>query len=226
MNITHTSTILGIDRELGISEEVCVDRQQVSVKHSFIPGARKSDDSLRDDFWTRRLWSDLLLFMPTGYNVFTDSNKLSTRFQDKTACGGGTGSSIVFSPRTLSGSGCNNVPSDPLDLKTTCGGQAQAHQAVQLAFQDRSSFTVGFRVGCEGSQCGSKLLFEGAGPGIGVLVALRRRVLDEVQGPISVSIIVQSTSSLSPIRPTRTRSFYLTPVQRTQVKTTKKCYAP
>ena len=157
--------------------------------------------------------------------MFTDSNKLSTRFQDKTACGGGTGSSIIFSPRMLSGSGCNNVPSDPLDLKTTCG-QAQAHQAVQLAFQDRSSFTVGFSVLCEGSQCGSKLLFEGAGPGIGVLVALQRRVLDEVQGPISVSIIVQSTSSLSPIRPTRTRSFYLTPVQRTQVKTTKKCYAP
>ena len=129
MNITHTSTILGIDRELGISEEVCVDRQQVSVKHSFIPGARKSDDSLRDDFWTRRLWSDLLLFTPTGYNVFTDSKKLSTRFQDKTACGGGTGSSIVISPEMLSGSGCNNVPSDPLDLKTTCG-QAQAHQAV------------------------------------------------------------------------------------------------
>jgi hypothetical protein len=170
MNITHTSTILGIDRELGISEEVCVDRQQVSVKHSFIPGARTSDGSLRDDFWTRRLWSDLLLFTPTGYNVFTDSNKLSTRFQDKTACGGGTGSSIVFSPRTLSGSGCNNVPSDPLDLKTTCG-QAQAHQAVQLAFQDRSSFTVGFSVLCEGSQCGSKLLFEEAGTGIGVLVA-------------------------------------------------------
>ena len=173
MNITHTSTILGIDRELGISEEVCVDRQQVSVEHSFIPGARKSDGSLRDDFWTRRLWSDLLLFMPTGYNVFTDSNKLSTRFQDKTACGSkkpGSGSSIVFSPRTLSGSGCNNVPSDPLDLKTTCE-QAQAHQAVQLAFQKLSSFTVGFRVLCEGSQCGSKLLFEGIGPGIGVRVA-------------------------------------------------------
>ena len=171
MNITHTSTILGLDREVGISEEVCVDRQQVSVKHSIIPGARKSDDSLRDEFWTRRLWSDLLLLsMPTGYNVFTDSNKLSTRFEDKTACGGGTGSSIVFSPRVPSDSGCNSVPSDPLDLKTTCG-QAQAHQAVQLAFQDRSSFTVGFSVLCEDSQCGSELLYEGAGPGIGVLVA-------------------------------------------------------
>ena len=168
----YTSTILGLDREWGISEKVCVDRQQVSVKHSFIPGARKNDDSLRDDFWTRRLWSDLLLFTPTGYNVFTDSKKLSTRFQDKTGCDGEKdGSSIVFSPRMLSASGCNNVPSDPLDLKSTCG-QAQAHQAVQLAFQDRSSFTVGFSVVCEGSQCGSKLLFEGAGPGIGALVAL------------------------------------------------------
>ena len=110
------------------------------------------------------------LFTHTGYNVFRDSNMLSRRFQDKTACGGGTGSSILFWPQMYSGSGCNNVPSDPLDLKTTCG-QAQAHQAVQLAFQDRSSFTVGFRVLCEDSQCGSKLLFEGAAPGIGAPVA-------------------------------------------------------
>ena len=50
MNKIPTSTILGLDRELGISEEVCVDRQQVSVEHSFIPGARINNDSLRDDF--------------------------------------------------------------------------------------------------------------------------------------------------------------------------------
>ena len=102
--------------------------------------------------------------------MFRDSNELSTRFQDKTACGGGTGSSIVFSPRVDSIFACN-VPMNPLDLTKTCG-QPQAHQAVQLAFQNRSSFTVGFSVLCEDSQCGSKLLFEEAGPGIGVLVAL------------------------------------------------------
>ena len=91
----------------------------------------------------------------TGYNVFTDSEQLSTNFKANVGCDGGTGSSVVFSARTLSASGCNNIPSDPLELTTTCGHN-QTHQAVQLAFQDRSSFSLGFSVLCEGNQCGSE----------------------------------------------------------------------
>ena len=96
-----------------------------------------------------------LLFALTGYNVFKDSDLLSTKFQATAACDGGSGSSIVFAARKLLASGCNNDPSDPFTLKTKCG-QNQAHEAVELAFRDRSSFTLAFRVLCEDSQCGSE----------------------------------------------------------------------
>ena len=149
---TKHSTILGLDQEPGIYEEVCVDRAQVSVEHSFIPGAQVM-------VWMPTLWTQFFYFSATlaGYNVLTDSDQLSTQFKENVACDGGTGSSVVFSPqpRAFSTPGCSHIPSNPLDLKTTCG-QNQAHQAVQLAFQDRSSFTLGFGVLCEGNQCGSE----------------------------------------------------------------------
>ena len=45
----NPSTILDIDRELGISEEVCVDRDQVSLQHSYIPGVYVSSGNVSSD---------------------------------------------------------------------------------------------------------------------------------------------------------------------------------
>ena len=117
-----------------------------------------------------------------------DSELLST-IEQNVACDGGEGSSVVFTARKKrSDLGCNNDPSDPFSLKTTCG-QNQAHQAVELAFRDRSSFTLGFRVLCEGNQCGSELVLRarefGCCVGYSVSVTMWRLLVQEnpfVQG--------------------------------------------
>lgn len=139
-----------------------MDSEEVSLEHSFIPGTQVT--VLRVAIWASRLWRDFLWFTLAGYNVFKDSEELSKpKFQENVACGGGAGSSIVFSAQTYSKdtlNGCDNIPSDPFNLKITCG-QSQEHQAVQLAFQDRSSVTLGFGVHCEHNYCGSVLVSGG-----------------------------------------------------------------
>ena len=123
--------------------------------------------------------------------MLKDSELLSTTIQQNVACDGESGSSVVFTARTArkrSDLGCNNDPSDPFSLKTACGHN-QAHQAVELAFRDRSSFTLGFRVLCEGNQCGSELVLRarefGCCVGYSVSVTMWRLLVQEnpfVQG--------------------------------------------
>ena len=55
---TLHSTILALDRELGIKEEICVDRTEVSVEHSFIPGTQVVA-------WMPRSWT--MLFILFGH---------------------------------------------------------------------------------------------------------------------------------------------------------------
>lgn len=91
----------------------------------------------------------------TGYNVLKADGQISMR-PVKTACSGKSGSSYVFEAEKNSAPGCRGIPSNPLNLSTTCG-VPQAYKAIQLAFEERSSFTLGYSVLCKDGQCGSEL---------------------------------------------------------------------
>ena len=101
---------------------------------------------------------NLSILVYTGYNAHRVNGQISMRSSD-TACNGGDGSSYVFSAQTLSEPGCQGVPSNPLNLSMTCG-EPQAYKTIQMAFEQRSSFTLGFSVLCANNECGSELYTE------------------------------------------------------------------
>ena len=90
----------------------------------------------------------------TGYNVLQADGLISMQ-PVESACSGGSGSSYVFAAEKISEPGCQGIPSNPLNLSTTCG-VPQAYTAIQLALEERSSFTLGFSVLCKDGQCGSE----------------------------------------------------------------------